>query len=356
MRSYAPSSRVLSVDGPCGGRPRRPAGDPLPVDVTAHDREGGARQRRKTIAMPEPRAHRTLVKSPPELWAEISDLEALTRHLGEFGEIRITRLEPETTVAWEGDRARGTVELEPSGWGTKVTLTAELDEAVPEPTAAEPKPEPEPLAAEPEPEREPEPEPLAAEPEPLVAEPEPIAAEPEPIAAEPEPEPEPEPIAAEPEPLVAEPEPIAAEPEPEREPLVAEPEPLAAEPAAAEEPRAGLFARLFGRRRKGARADVAEADVQAEPAPPEPDPEPDPIAEVAEPEPEPVAQVAEPEPEPRPVAEVAAPQPEPQSEPEPAPEPVAAARDPLDGDRAQAILTGVLDDLGSAHHRPFSRG
>jgi hypothetical protein len=270
--------------------------------------------------MPEPRAHRTLVKSPPELWAEISDLEALTRHLGEFGEIRITRLEPETTVAWEGDRARGTVELEPSGWGTKVTLTAELDEAVPEPTAAEPKPEP------------------------------------EPIAAEPEPEPEPEPIAAEPEPLVAEPEPIAAEPEPEREPLVAEPEPLAAEPAAAEEPRAGLFARLFGRRRKGARADVAEADVQAEPAPPEPDPEPDPIAEVAEPEPEPVAQVAEPEPEPRPVAEVAAPQPEPQSEPEPAPEPVAAARDPLDGDRAQAILTGVLDDLGSAHHRPFSRG
>jgi hypothetical protein len=68
--------------------------------------------------MPEPRAQRTLVKSPPELWAELSDLEALARHLGEFGEIRITRLEPETTVAWEGDRAHGTVELEPAGWGT----------------------------------------------------------------------------------------------------------------------------------------------------------------------------------------------------------------------------------------------
>jgi hypothetical protein len=27
----------------------------------------------------------------------------------------------------------------------------------------------------------------------------------------------------------------------------------------------------------------------------------------------------------------------------------------LDNERAQAILTGVLDDLGSAHHRPFSR-
>ena len=76
--------------------------------------------------MPEPRAQRTLVKSPPELWAELSDLEALARHLGEFGEIRITRLEPETTVAWEGDRARGTVELEPAGWGTKVTITAKL--------------------------------------------------------------------------------------------------------------------------------------------------------------------------------------------------------------------------------------
>ncbi len=34
---------------------------------------------------------RTLVKSPPELWAELSDAEALTRHLSELGEIRITQ-------------------------------------------------------------------------------------------------------------------------------------------------------------------------------------------------------------------------------------------------------------------------
>src|ERR687888_50558 len=85
---------------------------------------------RMTYAMQEPSAQRTLVKSPPELWAELSDVESLARHLGEFGEIRITRLDPETTVAWEGDRARGTVELEPSGWGTKVTITARLAEAV----------------------------------------------------------------------------------------------------------------------------------------------------------------------------------------------------------------------------------
>ena len=79
-------------------------------------------------------AQRTLVKSPPEIWAEVSDTDALARHLGEFGEVRITRLEPETTVAWEGDRVRGTVALEASGWGTKVTLSA--DAPAPEPSPA----------------------------------------------------------------------------------------------------------------------------------------------------------------------------------------------------------------------------
>src|SRR3954469_4484021 len=111
--------------------------------------------------MQEPRPQRTLVKSPPELWAEVSDVEALARHLGEFGEIRITRLDPETTVAWEGDRACGTVALEPAGWGTKVTITAKLAEGV----AAEPvtvEPEPEPVAVEPAPV---ESEPVAVEPE-----------------------------------------------------------------------------------------------------------------------------------------------------------------------------------------------
>jgi hypothetical protein len=98
-----------------------------------------------------PEARRTIVKSPPELWTEISDPGSLGRHLEAFGEIRITRLEPETTVAWEGDRARGTVELAGSGWGTKVRLTAE-------PVAAEEEAEPalqQPLAAEGEPEEEP---------------------------------------------------------------------------------------------------------------------------------------------------------------------------------------------------------
>jgi outer membrane biosynthesis protein TonB len=119
--------------------------------------------------MPEIQASRRLVKSPPELWAEVSDAASLARHLGEVGEISITRLEPETTVAWEGELASGTVELAPAGWGTSVTLTAE-PVAPSEPVAPEPAPEPE-LTPEPEPEplaaAEPEPEPIPApEPEP----------------------------------------------------------------------------------------------------------------------------------------------------------------------------------------------
>ncbi len=78
----------------------------------------------KLEAMADVTASRTLVKSHPELWTECSDAESLARHLGRFGEIRITRLEPETAVAWEGEHASGTVRLEPSGWGTRVVLTA----------------------------------------------------------------------------------------------------------------------------------------------------------------------------------------------------------------------------------------
>jgi hypothetical protein len=67
---------------------------------------------------------RTLVKSAPELWTELSDPASLARHLGEFGAIRITRLEPERSIEWEGETAAGTVLIKPSGWGTRVTLRA----------------------------------------------------------------------------------------------------------------------------------------------------------------------------------------------------------------------------------------
>jgi hypothetical protein len=91
-------------------------------------------------------AKRTLVKSPPELWSELSEVERLARHLGAFGEIKITKLEPEHTVAWEGESASGTVMIEPSGWGTKVTLNAHVEQGEPEPESAAVE-EPEPAAA-----------------------------------------------------------------------------------------------------------------------------------------------------------------------------------------------------------------
>ncbi|MBV8990346.1 MAG: hypothetical protein JO372_17485 [Solirubrobacterales bacterium] len=75
--------------------------------------------------MSDHEASRTLVKSLPELWTECSDAASLGRHLdGSFGEIKITSLDPETAVAWEGEHVSGTVRLEPSGWGTRVVLTA----------------------------------------------------------------------------------------------------------------------------------------------------------------------------------------------------------------------------------------
>ena len=74
--------------------------------------------------MPALIAKRTLVKSPPELWSELSEADRLAKHLEAFGEIKITKLDPEHTVAWEGESASGTVSIEPSGWGTKVTLNA----------------------------------------------------------------------------------------------------------------------------------------------------------------------------------------------------------------------------------------
>ena len=92
-------------------------------------RSGGrVRGTAKRSPMSSLQASRTLVKSPPELWAELSDLGSLARHLGEFGEIRITQVDPESRVEWEADRASGTVRLEPSGWGTRVVLTVDTPE------------------------------------------------------------------------------------------------------------------------------------------------------------------------------------------------------------------------------------
>jgi hypothetical protein len=96
--------------------------------------------------MPTAEAQRTLVKSPPELWTELSDPVSLARHLGDVGEICIARVEPESKVEWEAEAASGTVLLKPSGWGTKVTLT--IDREAPQPVLeVEPEPDPDPQPA-----------------------------------------------------------------------------------------------------------------------------------------------------------------------------------------------------------------
>jgi hypothetical protein len=250
---------------------------------------------------------RTLVKSPPELWAELSSPDRLGHHLGEVGEIRVTTVEPECKVEWETDGAKGVVELEQSGWGTKVTLslTRELpeieDTSEPAPdAAAEPEATDEPTV-----EPEPKPGPVAGAP---LAKPEP---EPEPAA-----EPQPEPAAAAPEPAAA-----APEPEPETQPVSIEPAPTR-----------GFFARLFKRRQPTPVATELETE-------PEPEPAVEPQA-LALPEP------IYPDPSPRHV------------EPELSAD-LAAELAQLETQMQQEstdLLTGVLDCLGAAHHRPFSRG
>jgi hypothetical protein len=250
-----------------------------------------------------------LVKSPPELWAELSEVENLERHLGEFGEIKITRAEPETTVAWEGENASGTVELEPTGWGTKVTITADVAEAA-------------------------EPESEAVEPVDV-----PVSVQPEPILVEAEPVSEVDPGRSDPGPLHPEPDCIRD-----------------AEPAV-EPRRRGFFTRFLLRKRRetpppppayGASEHPEEAEpelrsrsAQEPPAQPEPEPRP---------QPEPVVEAASsPDDDEHFEFDFALARGDEQPEAEEPPcEPIAP-------ERAKEVLETALENLGQAHHRPFSR-
>jgi hypothetical protein len=354
---------------------------------------------------------RTLVKSPPELWAEISDPESLARHLGEFGEIRITRVQPEQKVEWEADDASGTVVIKPSGWGTKVKLTVTREHAVAaggstaqsdgEPDrelapAHEPAQDVEraqdvtPAHAH-EPAHDVELEHDAADSAVLARElqdiPEPngeLEADSDddpPLATGATPEPGSQAEAAEDETELDEPADTHAHAEPVAQP---EPEP---EP----EPRRGFFARLFGRRRtrveepgapESSREELPEP-IASEPTDDEPlaassvdAPERD-FDFLDEPTPadEPASSAAVDEP-----AEIAA---QPLGELAPGTgaqtteqttsasedlavtsseqaaldEPPSQAKlaEELATEEVTAVLTGVLDRLGAAHHRPFSR-
>jgi hypothetical protein len=366
-------------------------------------------------AMPDLTAKRTLVKSPPELWSELSEVERLARHLGAFGEIKITKLEPEHTVAWEGEGASGTVSIEPSGWGTKVTLTAQLGEAevaeladevetgggvgeiaereVEEPAMTEAAAE-EGVLAPPEAEdsqveesamtqavaQEPEVEGSHAE-EPEAEEPraEELEVE-EPQVEEPPPAMEPparEPIGTKPRrkrgffgwlfrqrtsaQLDAPPAPAPSEPE--REAAVVEVDeapvggPVAQEPPGIEE--AWVNAPVADELTIAEEPPIAEEPLVPDERPVANEPhvaEKSPLADdlPGDKAPAAVETVAE---ESAAVEQVAFADPAPAVDEPPILDDQPTGQDPrLDPERAQAILDGALDALGSAHHRPFSRG
>jgi hypothetical protein len=251
---------------------------------------------------------RTLVKSPPELWAELSDPAALARHLGELGEIRIVRTEPESTVEWAAENTTGVVSIKPSGWGTKVTLSVTRDLAGPEP-----------------------PDMAAAHDE----------DEPADAVVEDQPEVEPAAISA------GE---ASATGEGETPDIAHAQAAAGAEPANQPEPRRGFFARLFSRRRRSVLSAAPVASAEAPPAD-----EPDAFAAVTQAlapgsiaETDVFAAPAAPSPTAppsRPPADISAEL--------MAAEEVAAAH--VTAEEVTAVLTAVLDRLGAAHHRPFSR-
>jgi hypothetical protein len=385
---------------------------------------------------------RTLVKSPPELWAELSDPDALSRHLGALGDVRITRAEPEKLVEWEAQGTSGSVQIKPSAWGTKVTLcvTRELDAAPPPPDPGAADEAAATHAQEPAAPDEPATEPLAT-PEPEGAETV-EAAEPvlsgldeavavdahEPMAVDAH-----EPIAADfEEAVIADAEaPVAAESEAPmaadaQEPMVANAEEAptteadeqktiafmaVAEPEIADDSRRGFFARLFDRlwartddgsprlpaeatrhldlkphaAPAGAddggefspEADVAEDETgvastaieslqarfaREDASPDEPEEAIEAIDVVSEQTIEPTA--VESQPEAAEHAGTAAESP-PEEAAEDPPEPGAApstdlatelkAAEEVAAEEVTAMLTAVLDRLGAAHHRPFSR-
>lgn len=260
---------------------------------------------------------RTLVKSPPELWSELGDSESLERHLGDLGEIQVTRIESERAVDWEAKGASGSVRLEPSGFGTKVTLS--LTRELSEPATAS---EQEPATAEPAAEQ-----PTDTKAEPAIE----VKSQSEPV------------VQAELESESSEPA-VQADLESESQPVVTAELDSESEAATAAkpEPRRGFFARLFRRKSlidtNPAITTVTDEEIDTGPT----------VLDVESTPPESVP--TEPEP-----ALAPEPTPEPKSEP-----PVDLAVDlaALEAEIAaqdEALLTAVLDRLGAAHHRPFSR-
>jgi hypothetical protein len=76
--------------------------------------------------MPIVALERRLVKSPPEVWEELSSETKLSRWLGD---VRLTTVDPPRLVEWAAPGRRGVIKLEPLGWGTKVVVEVDVDMA-----------------------------------------------------------------------------------------------------------------------------------------------------------------------------------------------------------------------------------
>jgi hypothetical protein len=294
----------------------------------------------ETLGMAQHEVTRTLVKSQPEIWTQCSDADSLGRHLSSsFGEIRITRLEPEHSVAWEGEEVSGTVKIEPSAWGTRVTMAVEVEG---DPVVAEV--EEHPMA----PQRDvgslatqPEEEPMAPDPDHTEPHHEQVLPALTAVGA------------GAPEQSTPPPAPGPDAPPPEAAPDHVDPP--------------GLFARMWGRFRRPSepalvhkRDELDQTEAPQELADPELVAGPEALAEpeaLTEPEPDPVP-ITEPEIEELMPIQVTAqstrepeaehnPDPEPQHTPEP--EPAEPENDLV------VALNAALESLGQAHHRPFSR-
>jgi hypothetical protein len=71
-----------------------------------------------------PIVERRLVKSPPEVWEELSSETKLSRWLGD---VRVKTFATPHLLEWEAPGTRGVIKLEPLGWGTKVLVQMEVD-------------------------------------------------------------------------------------------------------------------------------------------------------------------------------------------------------------------------------------
>jgi hypothetical protein len=94
--------------------------------VSVRHKRRNSRTGAKPPAMSAVELERRLVKSLQELWDEVASEAGLSRWLGG---VRVSAMEPPHRLEWDTNGASGVIELEESGWGTKVRLRAETERA-----------------------------------------------------------------------------------------------------------------------------------------------------------------------------------------------------------------------------------